>query len=66
MTFRLEVGRSDQTELILHLRIPIAVPSGRKHRYLQERRDMKNLLDIKGSHLMVVKHQIKSLAYAYV
>ena len=39
MPFRLEVGRSDQTELILHLRTQIATPTGRKHRYLQERRD---------------------------
>ena len=32
------------------------MPIWRKHRYLQERRDMKNLWNIKGSHLMVVKH----------
>ena len=38
------------------IRTQIATPTGCKHRYLQERRDMKNLLDIKGSHLMVVKH----------
>ena len=39
MTFRLEIGRSDQAELILHLRTQIAAPTRRKHRYLQERRD---------------------------
>ena len=44
MTFRLGVGRSDQTELILHLRTQIAVPTGRKHRYLQERRDYEESL----------------------
>ena len=37
MTFRLEIGRSDQAELILHLRTQIAVPTGRKHCYLQRK-----------------------------
>ena len=44
MTFRLEVGRSDQTELILHLRTQIAIPIEYKHRYLRERRDYEESL----------------------
>ena len=35
----------------LFIRTQIAIPTWCKHRYLQERRDMKNLWNIKGSHL---------------
>ena len=57
MTFRLRVGRSDQTELILHEKKQVTMPLEKQHCHLWERRCYEKQTS-KGSHLTVVKHQI--------